>query len=157
MRRDRAAAPDGGTVLLLTIGYAVVALALVLGLTDVSVLLLDRRGLQSVADGAALSISQDVSVDGLYGGGGGHGGTATDGIALADQATLQADAERYVSRSDLPDAEPVVEPLDGGDTVRVLVRRAVRLPFARLLDALGIGGTQEITVSAHATLRCFGC
>jgi Flp pilus assembly protein TadG len=141
---------DDGTVLLLTIGYAVLALALVLGLTDMSVLLLARRGLQSVADGAALSIAQDVSVDGLYGRGDG------DGIALADQATLQADAERYVVRSDLPDAEPTVV-LTAGDTVQVLVRRSVRLPFATLLDGLGIGGAQEITASAHAQLRCLGC
>ncbi|MFL6136732.1 MAG: pilus assembly protein TadG-related protein [Frankiaceae bacterium] len=141
---------DDGTILLLTIGYAIIALALVLGLTDVSVLLLDRRNLQSVADGAALSIAQDVSVDGLYGRRDG------DGLGLADRSTLQADAERYVARSDLPDAETVVVPI-GSDTVQVLVRRSARLPFAALLDALGIGGTQQVEASAHARLRCLGC
>jgi uncharacterized membrane protein len=141
--------PDGGTILLLTLGYVTIALALILGMTDVSVLLLARRGMQSVADGAALSVAQDVSVAGLYG--------PEHTLSLADQATLQADAERYVVRSDLPDASALAAPAAGGTVVQVVVGRAVRLPFAGLLDALGIGGTQRLTVSAHARLACLGC
>ena len=143
---------DAGTVLLLTLCYTVIALALVLGVTDVSALLLARRGLQGVADGAALAVAQDVSVDGLYGP---H--PAGGGLVLTDRATLQADAEQYVARSDLPDAVTAVPDPAGGDTVRVLLRRSVRLPFAGLLDSLGIGGSQEVTVSAHARLTCLGC
>lgn len=136
-------------MLLLVLGYVTIALALVLVVTDVSAMLLHRRGLQSVADGAALSVAQDVSVDGLY----------ADGrvLTLADQPTLQADAERYVARSDLPGAEAVATPAGGGATVQVVLRRDVRLPFAGLLDVLGVGGTQPVTATAHARLFCLGC
>ena len=54
------AARDDGTVLLLTLCYALVAMALVLAVTDVSAMLLARRGMQGVADGAALAVAQDV-------------------------------------------------------------------------------------------------
>jgi uncharacterized membrane protein len=138
---------DDGTVLLLVLSFTTIVLALVLGVTDVSALLLARRGLQSVADGAALAVAQDVSVAGLYG--------PSHRLTFADQPTLQADAERYVARSDLPDAAAAAAP--NGDVVQVVLRRSVRLPFGALLDLLGIGGTQELTASAHAQLRCLGC
>jgi hypothetical protein len=140
---------DDGTVLLLTLCYVVIALALVLVVTDVSAMLLDRRGLQGVADGAALAVAQDVSVAGLY--------DDSGRLALTDRATLQADAERYVARSDEPDAATAVPDPAGGDTVEVLLARTVRLPFGSLLDALGVGGTQQVRVSAHAHLTCVGC
>jgi hypothetical protein len=87
----------------------------------------------------------------LYGPGGDRS------LDLADRSTLQADAERYVARSELPDAEPAVTLVGRGDTVQVLLRREVRLPFGGLLDTLRIGGTQGLAVSAHARLTCLGC
>lgn len=145
----RGATTDDGTILLLTLCYVLIALSLVLAVTDVSAMLLARRGMQGVADGAALAVAQDVSVAGLY--------DDSGRLALTDRATLQADAERYVARSDAPDAATAVADPGGGDTVRVELARDVRLPFAALLDALGVGGTQTVRVSAHARLDCVGC
>ena len=55
MRRDR---DDTGTILLLTCGLAVVLMALVVVVVDVSVVVLAKRGVANAADAAALLATQ---------------------------------------------------------------------------------------------------
>lgn len=55
MRRTR---DDEGTILLLTCGLAVVLMALVVVVVDVSVVVLAKRGVANAADGAALLAAQ---------------------------------------------------------------------------------------------------
>jgi uncharacterized membrane protein len=60
---------DEGSVLPLVIGVVVLVLMLVTVVTDVSVLWLQRRSLQSTVDGAALAGAQAVDLPTVYAGG----------------------------------------------------------------------------------------
>src|SRR3954468_13655227 len=118
MRRRLAGAgrSDEGTILLLTIGFALIALSLVLVITDASKVFLTRRSLVSAADAAALAGAQSLDREQFYTG-------KSDSLPL--DATAAADAVRaYVDDADLAqtytDFELVsVEVADGEVTVTV--------------------------------------
>lgn len=117
---------DGGTIMLLTLGYLVVALMLVAVVVDVSAVFLARRSLASDCDAASIAAAQQVSQRPLYQGGDGPRLVLDPGVAGPGAAgeTLQADVGA------------------GGTTVVVRGRRRVSLPLGHLL---GLG---SVTVTA---------
>lgn len=62
-RRPRRAADDEGSVLILTLGYAVLALAVVFVCVDATSLYLAQKRLDSVADAAALAAADGFEFD----------------------------------------------------------------------------------------------
>ena len=128
MRRD-----DEGTILLLTIGYVVLILALVAVVVDVSSVYLARRALAADCDGAALAAAQSVDADALY-----RGTSPSRDLPLAGVAQA---VERY------PVGPGVRLTADATVTeVSVTGRRTLQLPLVRFL---GIGAVQ-VTASATA-------
>lgn len=106
----RAAAADGrddGQVMILSLGFAVVAILLVLVVTAATGVHLERKRLIAIADLAALSAADAVST-GYFAGAGAQGG---GGVPLTDATVLSA-VEEYVR--DHP------EPAARWDGVRVL-------------------------------------
>jgi uncharacterized membrane protein len=123
---------DDGTILVLTLGYLVLALSLVLVVVDISALFLARRGLAADCDGAALAAAQSADATAVYAG--------TTGVRLP-LAQVQAAVERYDPSGELTAA------LRDGETVVVTGRRTVHLPV------VGFLGIHPVTVVAHAAAQ----
>jgi len=88
-RASRASRDDGGSVLLLTLGYALLALAVILVCTDATSLYLAQKRLDSLADSAALAGADGFTISV---GAGAPAATLTD-AGVRDQAdALVADA-----------------------------------------------------------------
>lgn len=148
-------ADDGGSVLLLTLGYAVLTLVLVLGVVDVTALYLARRDLQTVADGAALTAAQQLSVGAAYG----------EGRLDLDQRAVAAVYAQYRSRyvaaggpRDIDWSSAYAGARVDGDAVDVTLRRAVTVPFTAAFTTVGLPAV-TVTVTAHARARllCADC
>ncbi len=99
--------PDDGQVMLLSLGFAVLALALVLVVGAATGVHLDRKRLLATADLAALAAADQVS-ERYFEAGGGRGSA---GVPLTD-ASVRAAVEQYLA--DHPD------PVARWDGVRVL-------------------------------------
>ena len=147
-RRD-----DGGTVFLLTAAYCTLALALILGVIDVTVLYLARRDLQTVADGAALTAAQQLSAAGAY---------ASARLDL-DQGRVDAIVaefhERYAAAGGATDIDWANSAATvTGDTVAVVLRRPVTVPFTAVFRRVGLRRVSyDVVVTARARLGCVGC
>ncbi len=139
---------------LLIIGYAAIALVLVVVGIDASAVFLARRGLASAADAAALDAAQAVDRAAVYSGSiGGCGATlpidapAARERVLADVADDSDDLTHVFRQLDQPDVA-----VDGG-TVTVRLTGRAKVPFGRLLGKLlpgHAGGAVEVDVTAHA-------
>ncbi|HSP36831.1 MAG TPA: pilus assembly protein TadG-related protein [Frankiaceae bacterium] len=125
---------EEGSILVLTLGYAVVLLALVLVVVDASAVFLARRSLAGACDGASLSAAQSVDTGRVY-----TSGVAGSALPLAG---VQSAVNRY--RAETYPAGQLAGSVRGGDTVVVTGRRTVDLPIIRWL---GIG---SVTISANA-------
>lgn len=150
----RGAAEDEGQITLLLIGYAAVALVLVVVGVDVSAVFLARRALASVADAAALDAAQQVDRTAVYGGALGGCGTALplDADAARVRATDVVADDAADLRSAFRRLDPADVSVDGG-TVTVHLSGRAKVPFGRLLAALVPGhddGAVDIDVTAHA-------
>jgi uncharacterized membrane protein len=135
----REVADDAGSILVLTLGYAVVVLALILVVVDVSAVFLSRRSLAAACDGASLAAAQAVDTDQVYRSG--VGGTS---LPLAE---VQAAVGRYQATA-FPQGA-LSGTVRGGDTVVVTGTRTVPLPVIRWL---GVGDV-SISASADASAR----
>jgi uncharacterized membrane protein len=134
--------PEEGSILVLTLGYAVVLLALVLVVVDASAVFLARRGLASACDGASLSAAQSVDTGRVYASG-------VSGVSLP-LAGVQAAVGRYRAQT-YPDGA-LTGSVRGGDTVVVRGTRTVALP---VVSWLGIGDV-TVTADAEASARQLG-
>lgn len=126
--------PEEGSILVLTLGYAVLLMALVLVVVDASAVFLARRELASACDGASLSAAQSVDTDEVY-----RGGAAGATLPLAD---VQSAVRRYQAQT-YPDGS-LTGSVRGGGTVVVTGSRNVDLPG---IAWLGIG---DVTITANA-------
>lgn len=140
MREDQD--PEEGSILVLTLGYAVVLLALVLVVVDVSAVFLARRSLASACDGASLSAAQSVDTGRVY-------RTGVTGSTLP-LASVQTAVGRYQAQT-YPDGA-LSGSVRGSDTVVVNGSRTVDLP---VISWLGIGDV-TISASAEASARQLG-
>ncbi len=139
---------DGGSLLLLVIGYAVIAMAFVAVAVDVSAMFLARRGLAAVADGAAVAAASAVDADALYAGRGG------DTLPLSDDRVRGA-VEQYLAASDVGSRYSdlqVLEASTDGVTVTVSVQETQTLTFLRLVGRLS-GPYADGRVPVRATAR----
>ncbi len=143
----RKAGSERGSVLLLTIGLAVLALLVVLVVVDASTAFLQRRSLAGVADAAAIAGAQAVDLDRLYADG------VAAGIVPLDGAGVEAAVRRQLSQSEAGRAVPgfALESVrTDGRTVTVTVRGALDLPFAAILPS---AAPRVLRVTAHARLQ----
>lgn len=138
MRCWRAARPrgDDGQLVLLVLGYAVIAALLVTVVVDVSQAYLYRRSLLAAADAAALSAANQPDLAAVYTG---------EGSALLPISGpgARAAVEQYALDAELADrfGDFTVEAVDtDGVTVTVTLRAVVHLPFANLVTARWSGG-----------------
>ena len=140
-RRQR----EEGSVLILTIGFAVVIMLLVAVVVDASKLFLTRRALASVADGAAVSAAQDVDPSAVY--------ASPSGEALPlSPAKVTADVQAYVRRAaaetGLTDLRVVAVGVLGPDVTVTLSARSV-LPLVGLV----VGPSDGVLISVTARAR----
>jgi Flp pilus assembly protein TadG len=134
---------DSGTILLLTLGMAVLCAAMLTGVTAFSSLVLDRRALQGLADGAALAAAQHADLAAVYTGRGG------DERLPLDPAAARAATTDYLRAARAADQFPNVGAAVAADASRVTVRVTadVPLPFVGRVT----GGRARVRLSADAT------
>lgn len=133
---------EQGSVLILTIGFAVVIMLLIAVVVDASKLFLTRRALASVADGAAVSAAQDVDPAAVY--------ASPAGEALPLSPTrVSADVQAYVRRAGaetgLTDLRVVAVDVQGPDVTVTLSARSL-LPLVGLV----VGPTDGVLISVTA-------
>jgi uncharacterized membrane protein len=135
-RRSRPCGEDG-TILLLSIGFCVMALLLVWAVVDASAVFLARRDLAAAVDGTAIAAAQEIDTQAVYEGG------ATDDLPLASDEVRDT-VEAVVARTYPASEDPAQEITGGvsadGRSVVVSGRRTVHLP-----------GFGTVTVTARAT------
>ncbi|HYN76008.1 MAG TPA: pilus assembly protein TadG-related protein [Candidatus Limnocylindria bacterium] len=142
----RPAGRDEGSVLVLMLAFAVVAVLLVAVVTDASALYLTRRSLAGSADGAALAAAQELDRVALY------TGQPGEALPLDPDATLDA-VRGYVSAADLEsrfDDFEVVGVATDAESVTVTLRASRRLPFLGVFLAAPDGIEIEATATARA-------
>jgi len=138
--RDTVRPDDGGSILVLSLGFIVICILALAVVVDASSVFLARRALQSQADGAALAGAQAIDLDAYYARG------ASSRIRL-DAAGVRAAVERHVRR----------DPGDGrlrgvslrDDIVVVAMSDRVRPPFSGWLTP---SGAYDLEVEAGAVL-----
>ncbi len=134
--RAAADGADGGTILILTLGYLMVAAMLVVVVTDVSAVYLARRSVASAADGAALAAAQRIDENAIY--------TATAAFEELPLADINATVEQYQQQADPSGRTTLTSSLVDATTVEVEGSRTVNLP---VVGYLGVG---PVTVRAGA-------
>ena len=135
---------DDGTILLLTIGFALIALSLVLVVTDASKVFLTRRSLVSAADGAALAGVQSLDRNAFY------ADKRGDALPL-DVDAANAAVQAYVDEADLAGdyADFAVVSVQVTSTeVTVTLRARSMLPFGAYV---GHPDGVVVEATAHAT------
>jgi uncharacterized membrane protein len=136
---------DEGSVLLLTLAFAVVAMLLVVVVADTSALYLTRRSLAGSADGAALAAVQELDREALY------VGPPGDALPLDPAQALDA-VRRYVSTAQLEDRYTdfrVVGVQTDGESVTVTVQATRELPFLGTF----LSAPSGVVIEASATAR----
>lgn len=136
MRRARG---DDGTVLLLVVGFAVVLMALVGVVVDVTAVLLAKRGVASAADGAAVAAAQQLDEEAFYAGG------VAGRVPLSPQQ-VAATVAQYAAATGQPGLQ-LQGAVEGGTTAVVRAQRVVPLPVSGWL------AQDAVTVRAVARAR----
>ena len=145
--RPCGSAGDDGQVLLLVLGFTVIALLLVVGAVDVTALQLARVRLSDAADGAALAAADELDAAGTYRHGLGRSVRVGDDAAraaatayLQEQGRPQGVSDwRLLPGSGSPDGRSAVVRLQGTADVPLL---------APVVSSLG--GAVAITVQSRA-------
>ena len=136
---------DEGSVLVLMLAFAVVAVLLVAVVTDASALYLTRRSLAGSADGAALAAVQELDRVALY------TGRPGEALPLDPDATLDT-VRAYAAAADLEsrfDDFEIVGVATDAESVTVTVRASRRLPFL----AVFLGAPDGVEIEATSTAR----
>lgn len=145
--RWRTSARDDGSILLLTISYALIAIALVIVAVDASAFFLSRRALAALADGAAVAGTHAEDGNRIYVAGAGADLPLTsDGVRSEVVSYLTARDSGY-PRLRLGDVGT------DGVTVSVGLTDDKPLPFLSMINELTgafPGGTARIEVTARA-------
>lgn len=131
---------ERGQISLLVIGFAVILLSLVAVVVDASQVVLLRRSLASLADGAALAAAQSLAVDALY------SGQAVEYLPVDERRAGRA-VQDYLRSSTIP--LTAVDVRVAGEVVTVLVAAQAELP---LVGAV-VAGFEGTTVTARASAR----
>ncbi|MQA79169.1 MAG: hypothetical protein GEV10_11960 [Streptosporangiales bacterium] len=148
--RRRAGPRESGQTLVLTLGYAVIALLLITVVVNLSRVFLAQRALDAAADEAAIAAVQAVREGAYYDDGAGRLLPLTeDGADRAATAHLEASgATRSCERFALD--EVTVD--DGAVTVAVSCR--VSIPFANVVSASYADGVPLVgRATARQTVR----
>jgi len=140
---------DEGAVIPLVLVYALIAAAMAVAAIDASVAFLSWRGLNNLADGAALRAAQAVDEAALYAGG-------SDGILPLSQEAADRAVADYLA--DSPDVEWRTVTAADGRSVGVTLHRQVHLPFVRILGVVDSSYADgripvEATARARAPIR----
>jgi uncharacterized membrane protein len=137
-------------VLVLTLGFAVVALLLVAVVVDASKLFLTRRALAGAADAAALAGAQAADLPAVY------SGAAAEGRVPLDPASVDDAVVAYIRSAGLAGqftGLALVDLRTDGTTVSVtLAARAVLPLYSSVTDAPG-GVPITVTASARSAVR----
>jgi uncharacterized membrane protein len=133
-------AAEKGQITLLVIGFAVILLALIAVVVDASQVVLLRRSLSSLADGAALAAAQSLAEDALY------SGRAVETLPL-DPAGARSVVVAYLSQAGAD--VTLVDVAVADDTVSVAVAARADLPLVGSVTQ----AFQGTTVTARATAR----
>ncbi|WP_448810453.1 pilus assembly protein TadG-related protein [Agromyces bauzanensis] len=144
--RSRLACDESGSTLLLTIGYCVLGLAIVLVVASATTLYLERKRLFTLADGAALAAAESWQLDAVR----------IDGDRLAielDDADVQRAAVEYLggAASGLDDIELVRAASDDGRSATVTLRSVWRAPIDTPLVPVAV--PIEVTVTARSVFH----
>jgi hypothetical protein len=139
---------DDGQILLLALGYALLAFALVAVAVDATAVHLARTQLLDAADAAALDAADAVDPADVY-----AGGLGSD-VPLTAEG-VRGQARTYLASYDPPSRLRGIQLLDGtgspdGATAVVELSGTVRLPIAAPVVASFAGG---ITVTVRSTAR----
>jgi Flp pilus assembly protein TadG len=126
---------EEGSILILAIGFLVIAMLLVWAVLDASAVFLDRRDLADAADGAALDAAQEVDLDAIYA----HG----VGVDLPlDPTAVDRELAAWVD-ANYGDAGWTFRGwVSGPHTVTVTATRVVKLP---------VYGSVTLTATSSAT------
>lgn len=154
LARRRAATTDEGNISLLTLGFIVVALLVVLVTAVATSVHLQRMRLIHVADELALDAADSLDLGAYYGGSvpdpGGQGA-----VVLAQrrmQAQVDAAVAEAAARHHLDDVAVVLVDTTDGFTARVVIRTTATLMFS--VDALA-PWSDGIVLTAEATARAW--
>jgi hypothetical protein len=147
MHRSR---DERGQTMLLIVGLAVVLMMAIAVVVDATAAYLQRQGLATVADGAALAGADsgsrnepDLYTDGI------EGDPELDQARQVAEAAVADYLRRTGAHAEYPGLRWAVGFDDGGDSVVVRVRAPLRLP----LTFPGSPQTASISASASATVR----
>lgn len=130
---------EDGTVLMLVLGFAVLLVAMVGVVVDVSAVVLAKRGVAAAADGAAVSAAQSLDLDQLY-----RDGLGTQVPLDLDEARSRVAAYARQAAVEQPGLSLEVR-LDGRTAV-VTATRTLTLPF----PVPGSAGAVQVAAVARA-------
>ncbi len=140
---------DDGSVLLLVLGCAVLAMLLLAVVVDASKLFLTRRALSGVADAAALAGAQAVDLAAVY------TGTSAAEVLPLDPAAVDDAITGYLAASGaaagLQDLA-VVSVDTGGGVVTVTLSARATLPLVTLATAQPDGVLLTVTARARSAV-----
>lgn len=145
--RAQAGPSEDGSVLLLTVFYAVLSLVLILGVVAATSLYLERKRLFTIADGAALAGAEAFALDAVRGG----SDTPRPTLTSAEVAAAVADYLERAPRSGLERVTVTRAASADGTSAIVGLRAAWRPPVLALL--LPDGVPIEVTVSARSVFH----
>jgi uncharacterized membrane protein len=137
---------DDGQLLLLVLGYTVIAALLITVVVDVSQVYLSRRSLLAAADAAALSAANEPDLDAIYSGDG------AAALPLSARGARRA-VEQYAHDAALADRFrdfEVGSVVTDGAAVTVTLRAVVHLPLVNLVTSRWSDG---YPVDARASAR----
>lgn len=155
LRSGRDGRRDDGQILLLLLGYALIALVLVTVVASASSVHLQRKRLLAVADAAALDAADALDVATFYGPRGVRPG---DGVPLTDASVREAVAEHLALRgtatgvNSLRVAAPTGTP--DGVTAEVTLAAVAQVPLVSVvLDGWSDGVPLRVTARARTGLQ----